>query len=121
MAKRQTRLAGLDEKILDLYAGGMTVRDISADLSELCGVEVGRDTVSRVIDAVLEDVQAWRTAWTAWSKALAMVRRALARPRSRGKMQGMQPSSDVHELEAYPSRARPRPRALAALHGRVRH
>ena len=61
VGKRQTRLAGLDDKILGLYAGGMTVRDISAHLSELYGVEVGRDTISRVTDAVLEDVQAWRT------------------------------------------------------------
>jgi putative transposase len=44
-----------------LYAGGMTVRDIAAHLSELYGVEIGRDTISRVTDAVLEDVQAWRT------------------------------------------------------------
>jgi putative transposase len=61
VAKRQTRLAGLDDKILGLYAGGMTVRDISAHLSELYGVEIGRDTISRVTDAVLEDVIAWRT------------------------------------------------------------
>jgi putative transposase len=61
VAKRQTRLAGLDDKILGLYAGGMTVRDISAHLAELYGVEVGRDTISRVTDAVLEDVAAWRT------------------------------------------------------------
>jgi putative transposase len=61
VAKRQTRLAGLDDKILGLYAGGMTVRDISEQLSELYGVQVGRDTVSRVTDAVLEDVAAWRT------------------------------------------------------------
>src|SRR3954451_8118421 len=51
VAKRQTRLAGLDDKILGLYAGGMTVRDISAHLSELYGVDVGRVTISRVTDA----------------------------------------------------------------------
>ena len=61
VAKRQTRLAGLDDRVLDLYAGGMSVRDIAAHLSGLYGVEVGRDTISRVTDAVLEDVQAWRT------------------------------------------------------------
>jgi putative transposase len=61
VAKRQTRLAGLDDKILGLYAGGMTVRDISHHLSELYGTEIGRDTISRITDAVLEDVQAWRT------------------------------------------------------------
>src|SRR4051794_14578984 len=61
LPKRQTRLAGLDDKVLALYAGGMTVRDIGAHLSELYGVEVGRDTISRVTDAVLEDVISWRT------------------------------------------------------------
>jgi transposase-like protein len=59
--KRQTRLAGLDDKILALYAGGMTVRDIAAHLSDLYGCEIGRDTISRVTDAVLEDVAAWRS------------------------------------------------------------
>src|SRR4051812_35736058 len=61
VAKRQTRLAGLDARVLDLYAGGMSTRDIAAHLTELYGVEVGRDTISRVTDAVLDDVQAWRT------------------------------------------------------------
>jgi putative transposase len=61
VGKRQTRLAGLDEKILGLYAGGMSVRDIEAHLKSLYGVEIGRDTVSRVTDAVLADVEAWRT------------------------------------------------------------
>jgi putative transposase len=61
VAKRQTRLAGLDDKILGLYAGGMSVRDIAAHLSELYGTEIGRDTISRVTDAVLEDIAAWRT------------------------------------------------------------
>ena len=59
--KRQTRLAGLDEKILGLYAGGMSVRDISHHLSELYATEIGRDTISTITDAVLEDVAAWRS------------------------------------------------------------
>jgi putative transposase len=61
VAKRQRRLAGLDDKILGLYAGGMTVRDISAHLAELYGIEIGRDTISNVTDAILADVEAWRT------------------------------------------------------------
>jgi len=60
VAKRQTRLAGLDEKILSLYALGMSVRDISEHLQGLYSVELGRDTISRVTDAVLEDIAAWR-------------------------------------------------------------
>jgi putative transposase len=62
VAKRQTRLAGLDDRILDLYAGGMSVRDIEAHLTGLYGTTaIKRDTISRVTDAVLADVQAWRT------------------------------------------------------------
>jgi putative transposase len=61
IGKRQTRLAGLDEKILSLYAGGMSVRDISEHLSSLYGTEIGRDTISRVTDAVLQDIAAWRS------------------------------------------------------------
>ena len=61
VAKRQTRLAGLDDRILALYAGGMTVRDIARHLSELYDTEIGRDTISRVTDAVLEDIADWRT------------------------------------------------------------
>jgi putative transposase len=61
LPKRATRLAGLDEKVLGLYAGGMTVRDISAHLSELYGTQIGRDTISTITDAVLEDIVAWRS------------------------------------------------------------
>jgi putative transposase len=61
VGKRQTRLAGLDERILGLYAGGMSVRDIAQHLTDLYGSEIGRDTISRVTDAVLADVAAWRT------------------------------------------------------------
>jgi putative transposase len=61
VAKHQTRLAGLDHKILGMYAGGMTVREIEGQLAELYGVRIGRDTISRVTDAVVEDVAAWRS------------------------------------------------------------
>jgi putative transposase len=68
VAKRQTRLAGLDDKILGLYGGGMTVRDISSHLSELYGTEIGRDQISNITDAVLEDVAAWRT--RRWNRSI---------------------------------------------------
>ena len=61
VGKRQTRLAGLDERILDLYAGGLSVRDISEHLAGLYGMEVGRDTISRVTGAVIEDIEQWRS------------------------------------------------------------
>jgi putative transposase len=59
--KRQRRFDGFDDKILALYARGMSTRDISAHLEEIYGVEVGRDLISRVTDAVMEDARAWQT------------------------------------------------------------
>jgi putative transposase len=58
--KRQRRFEGFDEKILALYSRGMSTRDIEAYLRELYGVSVGRDLISRVTDAVMEDVRAWQ-------------------------------------------------------------
>jgi putative transposase len=58
--KGKRRFAGFDEKIIALYARGMSVRDIQAHLAELYGVEVGHDLISRVTDAVIEDVRAWQ-------------------------------------------------------------
>jgi putative transposase len=58
--KRQRRFEGFDEKILALYSRGLSTRDIEAHLAELYGVSVGRDLISRVTDAVLDDVKAWQ-------------------------------------------------------------
>jgi putative transposase len=58
--KRQRRFEGFDEKILALYSRGLSTRDIQAHLAEIYGVEVGRDLVSRVTDAVMDDVRAWQ-------------------------------------------------------------
>ena len=59
--KRQRRFEGFDEKILALYARGMSTRDIEAHLRELYGAQVGRDLISRVTDAVIDDVRAWQS------------------------------------------------------------
>lgn len=58
--KRQTRFAGFDEKILALYARGMTTRDIQGHLEELYGVEVSPSLISSATSAVMEDVIAWQ-------------------------------------------------------------
>src|SRR6202008_1553842 len=60
IAKGQTRFDGFDDKILSLYAGGMTVREIQGHLAELYGTEVSPDLISRVTDAVLEEVREWQ-------------------------------------------------------------
>ena len=59
--KHQTRWDGLDEKIIALYARGMTVRDIQAQLEELYGVEVSAGLISEVTDAVLDEVKTWQS------------------------------------------------------------
>jgi putative transposase len=59
--KRQQRFEGFDEQILALYSRGMSTRDIEAHLRELYGVSVGRDLISRVTDAVMEDARSWQT------------------------------------------------------------
>jgi putative transposase len=60
VSKHQRRFAGFDDKIIAMYGRGMSVRDIQAHLRELYGVEVGHDLISRVTDAVLEDVREWQ-------------------------------------------------------------
>ena len=54
--KGQRRFQGFDDKILALYSRGLSTRDIEAHLKEMYGVAVGRDLISRVTDAVIEDV-----------------------------------------------------------------
>jgi putative transposase len=58
--KGQTRLEGFNERIIALYARGMTTRDIRAHLREMYGVEVSPDLISRVTDAVVEELAEWQ-------------------------------------------------------------
>jgi len=58
--KGVTRLDGFDGKIISLYARGLTVREIQGHLKELYGTEVSPDLISRVTDAVLEEVKEWQ-------------------------------------------------------------
>ena len=59
--KGQTRLEGFNERIIALYARGMTVRDIRAHLREMYDVEVSPDLISRVTDGVVEELQEWQS------------------------------------------------------------
>jgi transposase-like protein len=59
--KRPGRISGgLDDMIISLYAHGMTVRDILHHLRQVYGTELSAETVSRITDAVLEEVKAWQ-------------------------------------------------------------
>jgi transposase-like protein len=58
--KRQTRLGDFEDKILALYAKGMTTRDIESALQDLYGVEVSHALIAQVTDGVLEEVRGWQ-------------------------------------------------------------
>ncbi len=59
--KGQTRFTGFDDKILSMYARGMTTRDIQGHLEEMYGVEVSPTLISNVTEAVMEEVRAWQS------------------------------------------------------------
>jgi putative transposase len=60
IGKHQTRWSGFDDKILSLYARGMTVREIQAHLTEMYGTEVSPTLISSVTDAVMDEVKTWQ-------------------------------------------------------------
>jgi putative transposase len=60
LPKNARRLGGLSDVVISLYAGGMTVRDISHHLHRVYGTEVSPDTISVITDEVLDEVKAWQ-------------------------------------------------------------
>src|SRR6201996_4342901 len=58
--KRQRRLNGVDEIVLSLYAKGLTTGEISAHFAEIYGASVSKETVSRITDRVVEEMQSWQ-------------------------------------------------------------
>lgn len=60
LPKRQVRLAGMEEKILTLYAKGMTTRDIESALVDLYGVTISHSLIAQVTEAVLDEARAWQ-------------------------------------------------------------
>jgi len=59
--KRQRRLPGVDELVISLAAKGLTTGEISAHLADVYSAEVSRDTISRITDAVLEELTGWQS------------------------------------------------------------
>jgi putative transposase len=58
--KRQRRLNGVDEIVLSLYAKGLTTGEISAHFAEIYGASVSKETISRITDKVIEEMQGWQ-------------------------------------------------------------
>ena len=61
ISKHQTRWAGFDDKILSLYARGMTVREIQQHLTEMYGTEVSPTLISTVTDGVMDEIKQWQS------------------------------------------------------------
>jgi putative transposase len=61
IGKHERRFTGFDDKIVAMYARGMTVREIQAFLAEMYDVEVSPELISSVTDAVMEEVTAWQS------------------------------------------------------------
>jgi putative transposase len=61
VGKHQTRWTGFDDKVLSMYARGMTTREIQGHLQEIYGVEVSAALISQVTEEVLEEVKAWQS------------------------------------------------------------
>src|ERR1700761_3338295 len=59
--KRQRRLNGVDEIVLSLYAKGLTTGEISAHFAEIYGASVSKETISRITDRVVEEMQTWQS------------------------------------------------------------
>jgi transposase-like protein len=57
--KRQRRLSGVDQVVLSLYAKGLTTGEISAHFAEIDGASVSKETISRITDKVLEEMNDW--------------------------------------------------------------
>ena len=69
--KRQRRLSEVDEVVLSLYAKGLTTGEISVHFADVYGARVSKDTVSRITDRVIEEMQTW------WSRPLESVYAAI--------------------------------------------
>jgi transposase-like protein len=69
--KRQRRLGEVDEVVLSLYARGLTTGEISAHFADVYGASVSKDTVSRITDRVIDEMQAW------WARPLEKVYAAI--------------------------------------------
>jgi putative transposase len=59
--KRQRRMSGVDELVISLAAKGLTTGEIAAHLADVYGAEVSKDTISRITEAVVEELQAWQS------------------------------------------------------------
>ncbi|MCF0110365.1 MAG: IS256 family transposase, partial [Erysipelotrichaceae bacterium] len=59
--KRQKNVSGIEDKVLSMYARGMSQRDISSTIEEIYGFQVSHEMISQITDAIIPDIEKWRT------------------------------------------------------------
>jgi len=84
--KHQRRFEGFDEKIISMYGRGMTTRDIREHLKDIYGVDVSPEFISRVTDAVMEDVKEWQNRQLAPFYAIVYFDAVVAKARQDGRV-----------------------------------
>ena len=77
IAKYQRRFPGFADKIISMYARGMSTREIVGHLRGLCGIEVSPDPISAATDAMPKEVAAWQVPQPRWSKRITRYRSGL--------------------------------------------
>jgi putative transposase len=87
VAKGQTRWHGFDDKILSLYARGMTTREIQGHLEEMYQVDVSPALISTVTDAVLDEVRAWQSRPLDTVYAIVYLDALVVKMRSEGRVE----------------------------------
>lgn len=86
LKKHQTRFNLFDDKIISMYARGMTTRDIQGHLNEIYGVEVSPDLISNVTDAVIKDAREWQSRTLDDFYAVVYLDALVIKARSEGKV-----------------------------------
>ena len=103
--KRQCRLTGVDEIVLSLYAKGLTTGEISAHFAEIYGASVSKETVSRITDKVIEEMQSWQSRPLDGVYAAIFVDALVVKIHRRS---GRQPA-DLRRLRCHPGREQGHP------------
>jgi len=125
IAKYQRRFPGFDDKIISMYARGMSTREIVGHLRDLYGIEVSPDLISAVTDAVLEEVAAWqaRAPWkrsTRWFSSMPCGSRIRDEGLVRNKAHRARRARRWHQGDPRPlARAERSRQILAARHERA--
>jgi putative transposase len=115
IAKYQRRFPGFDDKIVSMYARGMSTREIQGHIRELYGLDISPDLVSAVTDAVLEEVAVWQNRPLEAVYPLVFFDALRVKIRDEGLVRNRRPGSPLESPSAHPPRQAGCPRCRGSL------